>query len=71
MINLKKIVNQAWELESLDITKLAKYQRCIFQIALGSISDVAEDLLDQILSFAEEASSTEVSATIQLPGIHS
>jgi hypothetical protein len=53
---LKKIVNEAWGLDSLDSTKLAKYMRCLFQVALSNNPAVAEGLLDQIYHLAEETS---------------
>lgn len=54
--NLKKIINEAWSLESLDSSKLAKYMRCLFQVALSDSPHIAEQLLDQVQSMAEEAS---------------
>jgi hypothetical protein len=53
---LKKIINQAWTLESLDSIKLTKYMRCLFQVALTDSPDVAEQLLEQVRSLAEETS---------------
>jgi hypothetical protein len=56
MVNtLKKITNAAWALEYLDTTKLAKYMRCLFQIALSGSSNIAEQLLDQICNLAQDA----------------
>ncbi len=52
---LKKIINEAWGLESLNITKLAKYMRCLFQITISDNSVIAEQLLDQIHNHAEQA----------------
>lgn len=54
--NLKKIINEAWSLESFDSAKLAKYMRCLFQVALSDSPNIAEQLLDQVHSIAEEAS---------------
>ncbi|KAE8452848.1 hypothetical protein EG329_013120 [Mollisiaceae sp. DMI_Dod_QoI] len=56
---LKKIINEAWGLESLDTTKLAKYMRCLFQIAISNNQVIAEQLLDQIHNHAEEAAESE------------
>ena len=53
---LKKIVNQAWVLESFDSVKLAKYMRCLFQVALSENRYIAETLLDEINRLAEQAS---------------
>ncbi|RFU28018.1 hypothetical protein B7463_g8334, partial [Scytalidium lignicola] len=55
---LKKVVNGASSLDSFDGIKLAKYMRCLFQIALPENPTVAEQLLDQIQSLAEELSET-------------
>ena len=52
---MKKIVNQAWELETLDIVKLTKYMRCLFQISLSGSPEVAEQLLEQAHALAEDA----------------
>lgn len=53
---LKKIINAAWGMESLDTVKLAKYMRCLFQITISSDLGIAEQLLDQVCGYAEEAS---------------
>ena len=52
---LKKIVNEAWGLDTMDVPKLAKYMRCLFQIAMLDNMEVAEQLLDQAHEQAEEA----------------
>ena len=56
---LKKIVNEAWGLDSLDSTKLAKYMRCLFQVALSDSPGTAEQLLSQICSLAQEAAEVD------------
>ena len=56
---LKKIVNEAWGLESLDSIKLAKYTRCLFQVALSDSPNTAAQLLGQICNLAREAEQTE------------
>ena len=53
---LKQIVNKAWELESLDSTKLAKYMRCLFQVAMTDSPKIAEGLLEQVKNLAKDAS---------------
>jgi len=53
---LKKVINEAWQLESMDSTKLAKYMRCLFQVAISDNIDVAAQLLDQVQALAEEMS---------------
>ncbi len=52
---LKIIINEAWNLQSLDIGKLAKYMRCLFQVALSSDTEIAEQLLDGVGTHAQEA----------------
>lgn len=52
---MKKIVNAAWGLNTMDIPKLAKYMRCLFQVALLDNMEVAEQLLDQAHEQAQEA----------------
>ncbi|RKF63583.1 Sporulation-specific protein 22 [Erysiphe neolycopersici] len=56
---LKKIINEAWKSETLDTAKLAKYMRCLFQIAISENTELAEQLLDQVQSHAEEALETD------------
>ncbi|EHL01098.1 hypothetical protein M7I_2959 [Glarea lozoyensis 74030] len=56
---LKKIVNEAWALECVNSVNLAKYMRCLFQIALLSHEETAETLLDQVAAHAREASETD------------
>ncbi len=52
---LKKIINAAWGLPSFDYVSLAKYMRCLFQIAIPSNPIIAEQLIDQVQSHVEEA----------------
>lgn len=52
---MKKIINESWGLETLDFARLAKYMRCLFQIAISDNVEIAEQLLDQVSSHAEEA----------------
>ncbi len=52
---LKKIVNAAWGLDTMDVPKLAKYMRCLFQVAMLDNMEVAEQLLDQAHEQAKEA----------------
>jgi len=53
---MKSIINSAWELENMDVPKLAKYMRCLFQVAISDHVDVAEQLLEQVYAQAVEAS---------------
>jgi hypothetical protein len=39
----------------MDVPKLAKYMRCLFQVAMLDNMEVAEQLLDQAYEQAEEA----------------
>ena len=55
-MNLKKIINGAWALESFDIIRLSKYMRCLFHVAVSDNQSVAEQLLDRVQSLAEETS---------------
>ena len=64
---MKKIINEAWSLETLDFTKLAKYMRCLFQITISDNVEIAEALLDQVHSHAEEAAEVSCSLTKPIP----
>ncbi|KAI9795239.1 MAG: hypothetical protein M1835_006135 [Candelina submexicana] len=54
---LQKIVNVIWRLEGNDMQKLARWIRCLFQIALPSDIKVAEHILDQMHNIAQDARS--------------
>jgi hypothetical protein len=54
VIALKKITNQLAALELLDIQKLARYMRCLFQISMSGELDVAEGIMSQVLNLASE-----------------
>lgn len=53
--SLKKVVNEAWGLDTVDVPKLAKYMRCLFQLAMLDNVEVAEGLLDSVHEQAREA----------------
>lgn len=55
MTTLKKIINEAWGLDSIDSIKLAKYMRCLFQVALADSPVIAAQILTQISNLAQEA----------------
>lgn len=55
VVNMKKIINAAWSLGEVDSIRLAKYMRCLFQIALADHEEVAEELLDQVQEHAIQA----------------
>lgn len=59
---LKKVVNEAWGFDSLDSTRLAKYMRCLFQVAISDSPGTAEQLLGRICGLAQEAA--EVSSIL-------
>ncbi|KAK2625835.1 hypothetical protein QTJ16_005147 [Diplocarpon rosae] len=56
---LKKIINEAWGMDSLDSAKLAKYIRCLFQITIAENVELAEQLLDQACGYASEAAESD------------
>jgi ribosomal protein L7/L12 len=57
---LKKIVNEAWGLDIMDVPKLAKYMRCLLQVAMLDNMEVADQLLDQAVEQAAEAAEVRV-----------
>ncbi|KFY45185.1 hypothetical protein V494_01110 [Pseudogymnoascus sp. VKM F-4513 (FW-928)] len=58
---LKRIVNEAWSLESFDISKLSRYMRCLFRLGLLSgDGPLAESLLDQVSELASSAENSEM-----------
>jgi len=61
---LKKIVNAAWGLDTMDVPKLAKYMRCLFQVAMLDNMEVAEQLLDQAHEQAKEAAEVNLFLSI-------
>ncbi|OBT69660.1 hypothetical protein VE03_00976 [Pseudogymnoascus sp. 23342-1-I1] len=57
---LKRIVNEAWSLDSFDIAKLSRYMRCLFRLGLSSgDGPLAESLLDQVSELASSAENSE------------
>ncbi|KFY01778.1 hypothetical protein V490_00767 [Pseudogymnoascus sp. VKM F-3557] len=57
---LKRIVNEAWSLESFNIAKLSRYMRCLFRLGLSSgDGSLAESLLDQVSELASSAENNE------------
>lgn len=67
---LKKIVNEAWSLETFDTDRLAKYMRCLFQYSLTSDVVVAEELLDQVIDIARDAESVRLIPLFSNPHFH-
>jgi hypothetical protein len=52
---MKTIINSVWSLDMMDTKKLARYMRCLFQVALSGNGEVADQLLDQVLNIAADA----------------
>ena len=49
----QQIVNIGWRLEDIDTVKLARWVRCLFQLALTTKNEIAEFLLDQVSTLAQ------------------
>ena len=49
---LQQIINLTWQHDGNDINKLARWIRCLFNLALSSNIDTAEQLLDQAANIA-------------------
>ena len=64
---MKKIVNEAWSLEEVDSVRLAKYMRCMFQLALSDNTEVAEQLLDQIQDHTEQTAEVRSTSIFVVP----
>ncbi|OBT96970.1 hypothetical protein VE01_05545 [Pseudogymnoascus verrucosus] len=63
---LKRVVNEAWSLESFDIAKLSRYMRCLFRLGLSSgDGPLAESLLDQVSELASSAENSETSYPLE------
>ncbi|TGO20156.1 hypothetical protein BTUL_0001g01680 [Botrytis tulipae] len=60
IMTLKKITNKTWEMEEFDTIKLSKYMRCLFQAAMGSDDNIAEQLIDQVCMLAADAAETQI-----------
>ena len=57
-------MNAAWGLDTMDVPKLAKYMRCLFQVAMLDNMEVAEQLLDQAHEQAKEAAEVNLFLSI-------
>jgi hypothetical protein len=55
ILNLKRIVNEAWDLDDMDINKLSRYMRCLLRYACAEGGAIAEGLLDQVRDLAYNA----------------
>ena len=47
-------MNIIWRLDSIDVVKLARWVRCLFQLALTTKNEIAEFLLDQVSTLAQD-----------------
>jgi len=54
IIILQQIVNLSWRVDGIDMTRLARWVRCLFQLALTSRAEIAEFLLDQVCALAKD-----------------
>ncbi|RDW82233.1 hypothetical protein BP6252_03345 [Coleophoma cylindrospora] len=52
---LKNIINQIFDTEEMDVTKLTQYIRCLFQHTVAENQVIAEDLLHQAQNLAKDA----------------
>lgn len=57
---IKKIINEMWGMELVDIAKLAKYLRCLIHITISDSMDIAGTLLDQAHQYAKAASEVDI-----------
>ncbi|MCJ1472157.1 hypothetical protein MMC13_000804 [Lambiella insularis] len=55
---LQQIVNISWRINSIDMTKLSRWVRCLFQLAMISNVGIAEFLLDQVSTLAKDHTMT-------------
>ncbi|CZS99376.1 related to SPO22 Protein involved in completion of nuclear divisions during meiosis [Rhynchosporium agropyri] len=56
---IKKIINEMWGTGLVDISKLARYLRCMIHITITDSTDIAGGLLDHVYEYAKAASETE------------
>ncbi|KAL8797190.1 MAG: hypothetical protein Q9195_000657 [Heterodermia aff. obscurata] len=54
---LQQIVTKTWSLKSNDVSKLSRWIRCLFSLALTSAPELAEHLLSQVVTIATSAKS--------------
>ncbi|MCJ1250157.1 hypothetical protein MMC30_007383 [Trapelia coarctata] len=54
IIILQQIVNLSWRIDGIDMIRLARWVRCLFQLALTSKAEIAEFLLDQVCALARD-----------------
>ncbi|KAL8960327.1 MAG: hypothetical protein Q9193_002951 [Seirophora villosa] len=52
---LQQIVNKVWQPESEDVDRLARWIRCLLSLALSSNVELAENIVDQVISIAMNA----------------
>lgn len=54
IVILQQIVNLSWHVDGIDMNQLARWVRCLYQLALTSKADLAEFLLDQVCALAKD-----------------
>ncbi|KAL8757342.1 MAG: hypothetical protein Q9184_004228 [Pyrenodesmia sp. 2 TL-2023] len=52
---LQQVVNKVWQPDNGDINRLARWIRCLLSLALSSNIEMAENIVDQVISIAENA----------------
>ncbi|KAL8904603.1 MAG: hypothetical protein Q9207_003158 [Kuettlingeria erythrocarpa] len=52
---VEQIVNKVWQPGNGDVDRLARWIRCLFSLALSSSVEMAENIVDQVISIAESA----------------
>lgn len=48
-------MNKVWQPDNGDVDRLARWIRCLFSLALSSSVEMAENVVDQVISIAENA----------------
>ncbi|KAK7980960.1 hypothetical protein PG989_013417 [Apiospora arundinis] len=56
---LRVLIDEIWNLEGFDIEKLAKYMRCLVQIALSSKTEISVKVVDDVCWYVKGAATTE------------
>jgi tetratricopeptide (TPR) repeat protein len=54
IVILQQIVNLSWHVDGIDMIQLARWVRCLYQLALTSKVDIAEFLLEQVCGLAKD-----------------
>ena len=51
----QQLINKVWQLDSRDVDRLARWIRCLLSLAFSSNAAMAENIVDQVISIAENA----------------